>query len=46
LLIQLEDLFQRILRLARKDKRIKTPSSLQRLALADQFDLAFLFPLA
>jgi hypothetical protein len=42
----LQDLFQRILRLARKDKRLKTPSSLQRLALADQFDLAFLFPLA
>jgi hypothetical protein len=44
--IQLEDLFQRILRLARKDKRVKSPSSLLRLALADQFDLAFLFPLA
>ncbi len=43
---QLEDLFHRILRCARKDKRLKKPSSLQRLALADQFDLAFLFPLA
>jgi hypothetical protein len=43
---QLENLFLRILRLARKDKRIKKPSSLQRLALADQFDLPFLFPLA
>ena len=43
---QLEDLFQSILRLARKDKRVKSPSSLQRLALADLFDLAFLFPLA
>lgn len=42
----LQDLFQRILRLARKDKRLKAPSSMQRLALADQFDLAFLFPLA
>jgi hypothetical protein len=44
--IHLEDLFLRILRLARKDKRVKSPSSLLRLALADQFDLAFLFPLA
>lgn len=43
---QLDLLFSRILRAARKGHRGKTPSSLQRLALADQCDLASLFPLA
>jgi hypothetical protein len=42
----LDNLFHRILRSAAKDKRVKKPSSLQRLALADQLDLATLLPLA
>ncbi len=43
---QLDLLFLRILRAARKGRRGQTPSSLQRLAHADQGDLASLFPLA
>jgi len=42
----LENLFHRVLHSATKDKRVKKPSSLQRLALADQCDIATLFPLA
>jgi hypothetical protein len=41
---QLEDLFLRILRSATKDKRVKNPSTLQRLALANLTNLACLFP--
>jgi hypothetical protein len=41
---QLDDLFHRILRSATKDKRIKQPSTLQRLAQANLTDLAVLFP--
>jgi hypothetical protein len=41
---QLEDLFQRILRSATKDKRVKNPSTLQRLAQANLTNLAYLFP--
>ena len=43
---QLKCLFHRILRRGRKTRRGHTLSSLQRLALADQCDLAALFPLA
>jgi hypothetical protein len=44
LLTQLEDLFQRILRSAPKDKRVKNPSTLQRLAQAHLTNLNCLFP--
>jgi hypothetical protein len=43
---QLLDLAQRILRFARKTRRKKYPSSLDRLALANQLDIPQLFPLA
>jgi hypothetical protein len=43
---QLADFFDRILCSAAKDKRVKNPSSFQRLALADVFDFYSLSPLA
>jgi hypothetical protein len=46
LLIELEEFCQRVLRYARKTKRKKRLSSLDRLRLADQLDLSQLYPLA